>query len=99
MDRRQFLKGVLATGAATVGAAALGGTPALASTGSGSTSGAVVGRAVPARYGSPRAGLVSPRSRSQPNASPHHLGAPNSPSGPVSSSRHPTARLPRRGRH
>ena len=37
MDRRQFLKGVLATGAATVGTAALGGTPALASTGSGST--------------------------------------------------------------
>ena len=36
MDRRQFLKGVIATGAATVGAAALGCTSALASTGSAS---------------------------------------------------------------
>lgn len=33
MDRRQFLVGVLATGAAAVGAAALRGTPALGSTG------------------------------------------------------------------
>ncbi len=38
MDRRQFLVRVVATGAATVGAAALSGTPAFASTGSGSTS-------------------------------------------------------------
>jgi hypothetical protein len=40
MDRRQFLKGVIASGAAAaVGATALRGTPALASTGPGSTSG------------------------------------------------------------
>jgi hypothetical protein len=38
MDRRQFLKGVIATSAATVGTAALGGTSAFASTGSASAS-------------------------------------------------------------
>jgi len=42
MDRRQFLVGVLATGAAaTVGATALRGTPALGATASGSTGGAM----------------------------------------------------------
>lgn len=38
MDRRQFLVRVVATGAAAVGAGALRGTPALASTGSRPTS-------------------------------------------------------------
>jgi len=38
MDRRQFLVGVLATGAATAGATALRGSPALGATRTGSTS-------------------------------------------------------------
>jgi hypothetical protein len=37
MDRRQFLVGVLATGAATVGAAALSGSPAMAANAAGKT--------------------------------------------------------------